>query len=707
MSVTPNWALRPLACAVLATCSPFTLASEPAPAAATPLEEIVVTATREATPLAKAPVAVGKVNAKTIEDTKPTFIGQVLDKIPGVHMTDLGNEQHNMSIRQPMSYSAVYQYLEDGVPIRPVGIFNHNALYEVNLTGSDGIEVVKGPASSLYGSNAVGGAVNFTTAAPSAHLTAKAAVQGSSEGYRRADLGVSNSWGDTGVRIAGYQATRGDSWQDYNSMDKTGLTARLDHWLSDELRWKSVLTYSKLDTDMPGSLNESDYQTRPGYSYQTFTTRQVEALRVSTGLEGELNAGGLSSATVYYRDNSTYQLPSYLIFNTGPSSASGRTTDNTFTSLGLSAFHRQQWGDLKLTVGGLLEQSPNDQREVNLSIVRDPKTGKYLSYKTGSVRRDYHVDLGNQAVFADASYPLGAGWAINGALRYDRVVYDFTNNLTPSATTGAASQSQSFASTSPKLGLTWEAANNLFVYGGYSRGFTPPEVGSLFSSATVPNLQSATFDQFELGARWQALANLKVDAALYRLDGQDELVTYTIVPGKSEPRNAGKTRHEGLELGLDWSATAQWSARLAGQYARHIYQQYQPSPQENYAGKDIPAAPRWQGTLEVAFQPNANLRLALETAYVGGYWMNNANNVRYGGHTLFNLRGEYRWQDWTLWAQALNLTDEHYAEIASSSYKGVGERNGNTQDSYSPGAPRTFFIGLSYAFGSKSQGGGQ
>ncbi|WP_348945885.1 TonB-dependent receptor [Chitinibacter sp. FCG-7] len=697
MSATPT--LRSSVCAVLATLGPANVfASE-----ITQLDEIVVTATREATPLAKAPVSMGKVNEKTISETKPTFIGQVLDKIPGVHMTDLGNEQHNMSIRQPMTYSAVYQYLEDGVPIRPVGIFNHNALYEINLPGSDGIEVIKGPASSLYGSNAVGGAVNFTTAAPSATLSWNAAAQLSSEGYRRVDLGASNSWGDTGLRISGYSATRGNSWQDYNAMNKTGLTARLDHWLSDSLLWKSVLTYSKLDTDMPGSVNESDYQTRPGYSYQTFTTRQVEALRASTGLAGELNEGGFSSATLYYRDNSTYQLPSYLIFNTGPSSASGRTTDNTFTSLGLSAFHRQQWGDLKLTVGGLIEASPNDQREVNLSIVRDPKTGKYLSYQTGSVRRDYRVDLGNQALFADASYALAAGWAINGAIRYDRVKYDFTNHLTPSATTGAASQTQSFAATSPKVGFTWDAASQVFVYGGYSQGFTPPEVGSLFSSATVPDLKSASFDQFELGARFSPLAGVKVDAAVYLLDGQDELVSYSIIPGKSEPRNAGKTRHQGVELGLDWAVNPQWSARLAGQYAQHRYRQYSPSPSENYAGKDIPAAPNWQGTLELAYKPFSQARLALETVYLGPYWMDSANTVEYKGHTLFNLRAEYRQQNWTFWAHALNLSNAHYAEMAASSYKGSGAHSPNTQDTYSPGAPRSFFVGVSYAFGAKGE----
>lgn len=97
------------------------------------------------------------------DEEKPKLVGDIINRIPGVFWNDLGNEQHSMSIRQPISTNAVYQYLEDGIPIRPLGVFNHNALNENNMNAASGVEVVKGAASSLYGSNAVGGAVNFLT----------------------------------------------------------------------------------------------------------------------------------------------------------------------------------------------------------------------------------------------------------------------------------------------------------------------------------------------------------------------------------------------------------------------------------------------------------------------------------------------------------------------------------------------------------------
>ena len=84
-------------------------------------------------------------------------------------MVDLGNEQHTMSIRRPIDYGASYLYLEDGVPIRASGVFNHNALLEINQFNLQNIEVVKGPVSSLYGPEAVGGAINLISQKPSLH----------------------------------------------------------------------------------------------------------------------------------------------------------------------------------------------------------------------------------------------------------------------------------------------------------------------------------------------------------------------------------------------------------------------------------------------------------------------------------------------------------------------------------------------------------
>lgn len=670
------------------------------------LGEVVVSASREATKLSETPAAVGRVSDKTLQTNQPTFIGQVLDTIPGVHMVDLGNEQHMMSIRQPLGTAPVYLYLEDGIPIRPLGVFNHNALNEINLDGEGSIEVIKGPASSLYGSNAVGGTVNFLTRAPSLTPETALAVRGSDQGYRRVDAEASNTWGDAGVRVSAYDARRIGGWQEHSDMKKHSYTVRGDYTVSDNALLRTVLTHNQLLSDMAGSLNAQDYQTRPGYSYNTFTYRHDTATRLSSTLEGEWNRNGLSTLTVYGRKNDHAQLPSYMIWNskTDPSAASGRINDNRYTSLGLDAHHRQDfaWWNTRLIVGATVDRSPNRYEESNLAIVRDPITGRYLSYTVTSERRNYKTLIQNRAFYTQAELsPVVSVRVVLGG-RYDRIDYDYTNNLAPSSTTGAPSEVRSFSHFSPKAGLSWTLNPATNAYANYSQGFLPPEVSSLYGRLAVPNLKPAVFDNYEVGMRHNyGHGRGWVNISLYRLDGHDEFVNYTIQPGLYEPRNAGRTRHEGIEFGWGYEPDARWELRLGATVARHRYLDYAVSATTDYAGNDMPQAPRFIGNGEVAYKPVSvpGLRAALEVMHLNHYWMNNANTVTYPGHTLLNLRLSYDRGPWQTWLHVLNLGDEHYAEYASSSYSGSGTYNPNSQDTYTPGAPRTVLLGVRYRFG--------
>ena len=67
-----------------------------------------------------------------------------MNQVPGVWVSNLSGEGHSTAIRQPLTTSPVYLYLEDGIPTRSTGFFNHNALYEINVPQSGGMEVSKG-----------------------------------------------------------------------------------------------------------------------------------------------------------------------------------------------------------------------------------------------------------------------------------------------------------------------------------------------------------------------------------------------------------------------------------------------------------------------------------------------------------------------------------------------------------------------------------
>lgn len=674
-------------------------AAAAAEAATIRLEETVVTAARVAAPLASTPVAVGHLPAKVIAEVHPQLISDVLDRVPGVHMVDLGNEQHSMSIRQPMGTAAVYQYLEDNIPIRPIGVFNHNALNEINLAGSSDIEVLRGASSSLYGSNAVGGTVNFLTRAPSSKPESWLGLRGSDQGYARIDAGASTTAGDWGVMAAFYHSAVRDSWREHSDARKDALSLRIDGVLSDDHWLKTVLSHTDLDTDMAGTLGETAYRKTPAKSDMTFTERTDRATRLSSTLESDWGDERSTQLTLYLRDNRHGQIPSYTLGQCAPSptcSTNGTRNDNGYQSLGVDMQWRQSLWQGQWLLGLIMDRTRNRYDEDALSVVR-AEDRHYVAYAVASKRRDYAVDIDNPALYTQVQWQPVPDWHLVMGLRYDRIQYDFNNHLVPAASTGADDQSQTFSHLSPSMGAVyaWGPHDDLFV--NLSQAFVPPEVSQLYSSLAVPDLREAVFGNRELGWRHRFADKGSMEASLYRLDGEDEIVSYTVStsPLLRENRNAGKTRHEGLELGANYTLNEALSLFVSGSIARHRFQRYQPASSENYDGNDMPSAPWHMLTAGLDWHVMPDLVLSPELQHIGAYWMNNSNTVRYPGHSVMHLRTRWQYQSLEVFLQIMNVADAHHATSASSSYKS-GSYLPDTQNSYMPGDPRTLLLGVQY-----------
>ncbi|RBA33757.1 TonB-dependent receptor, partial [Acinetobacter junii] len=245
-----------------------------------------------------------------------------------------------------------------------------------------------------------------------------------------------------------------------------------------------------------------------------------------------------------------------------------------------------------------------------------------------------------------------------------------------------------------RFSFVWNITPELDLYSNWSQGFVPPEVSSLYGANLVtPDLKEATFDNVDLGLRFKLLDDrLDGEITLYRLEGKDEVLSFTKPDNTREPRNAGKTLHQGIEIGGTWKLSEQYDQRLklSGSIAKHEYKQFQPSLTLDYSGNTMPSSPKSFGTVEYQIKPIPELLLSVEGIYVGSYWINDANTEKYDGHSILNLRANYRKNSYEVYGQILNAADVHYAESTSFS---------NNQASYTPAAPRTYLLGLRYHFG--------
>lgn len=678
------------------TQTPFIISLVPVAAS---LNEIIVTTSRDKQSRTEAPVAISTISTQEIRNTKATSLEQLLNKVSGVYMVDLGNEQHTMAIRQPIGYKSLFLYMEDGIPIRTTGDFNHNALIEINMAALRNIEVVRGPASSLYGSEAVGGAVNFISAAPSLRPTAKIQAEISDRGYKRTDFSASSTFNKVGIIFGGYYADQRNGYMDHSDFHKLAFTLRADCQISEKTKWINAATLIDYYTDQVGGLDSAHFYGKDYRNFQTFSYRKVNAIRYRSTLVHQWNENNNTRVTAFLRNNSIGQNPFYAIKNDlqDASKAVGEINDDSFSSYGLIIQHKRKfpWRHASLISGVSIDYSPAGYYSEFINITRDA-AGYYREYTTSdSLLTNYDVGLLNTAAYAQLDMQLLHRLKLVAALRYDRMDYNFDNHLTPSAFTGAPDERNNFNAYTPKIGLTYDVAKDRGLYVNYSVGFAPPNISELYRGVKVPELQPATYRNYEAGG-WFAIANEKgyVDLGVYNMLGTNEIISVKLDDGSYENRNTGRTTHRGVEWNVRYSPLSAVWFRCSGQYAEHFFNEYIEKG-VIYNNNQMSGAPRVITNTEVTWKPAflGGLRLAGEWQHVSRYYMDPQNSKYYGGYDLLNFRLGYNRKNFECWMNCLNAADVIYATTAEKT---------TYSTTYRPGPKRTFNIGLAYTFNGKN-----
>ncbi len=669
------------------------------------LQDVVVSANRTTQKRSEAPVAIASISKQTIEDTKAQRIDFLLNKVSGVFMVNLGNEQHQMSIRQPMTTKSLFLYMEDGIPIRTTGVYNHNALLEMNLPAAKSIEVIKGPSSALYGSEAIGGAVNIITQAAPAFTSGQLSVQMNNTGYKRTDAQFGTSIGKLGILVSGYYVAKRNGPVEYSNFTKSALTVRADYRASEKTNWANTFALVDYDSDMSGSIDSIKFAQKNYTSQQTFTYRKVYALRYKSMLSHQWNSNSNTNVSVLFRDNSVKQNPSYSIGSTSnPAKFRGQINDNAFKTYALFVNHTQKLGWLKskFIAGASVEFSPQSYYAKFISINKDLAANKYVSYDApalDSFLSKYKTGIVNIASYVNYECSPLKNVKLVAALRYDAFQYYFINSQPASASVSTASTINSFSKVTPKLGMTYNY-KGIGFYLNYSEGYVPPQLTELYSSVKVaPYLLPQTFTNYELGG-WASLLNNKiyVDWSLYRLIGNNEIISVKQPDNTTVNQNAGSTKHVGIEYGLTYKPVNDLSIRFSGTSAKHTFIKNVVKG-VSYNDKEMSGAPRFTGNAEMMYKPSyvKGLRLSAEWQHQGAYFMDDLDVYKYKGFDVINLRAGYQLKQFELWVNALNVTNVYYSVFASKN----ATTNGSSSYSYSLGDPREITVGLAYHFGKK------
>ena len=453
-----------LAATCTLTALPHLVLAQSAVAPVTSLDPLTVTGTREKALLSETPVSIGAITPETIRETAPLHPGQLLGQIPGVSVAVTNGEGHTTAIRQPFTTSPLYLFLEDGIPIRATGFFNHNALYEVNIPMAGGIEVVRGPGTALHGSDAIGGIVNILSHAPSGPAGASLNSEFGAFGTWRFLGSAGTPIGESGGVQLDLNATHTDGWRFRTGYDRKSANLRYDQRLDRDTVLKTIVGVSDIDqqTGANSALPYADYVNNPTRNNFSVAYRKVTAARISVEYERQLGTG-LVSVIPYFRDNSMELLASFNL------SSDPRIDQSHNVSYGVLSKWRKNFSALRTRViAGLdFDYSPGSRTENNLLVTRTGTGANtvYSAYTLGTRIYDYHVTFRSLAPYLHTEFSPTTALRVTAGLRYDTMGFDQENHLsagTVSANVNGATRfygqlannESTFSRLSPKLGAT-------------------------------------------------------------------------------------------------------------------------------------------------------------------------------------------------------------------------------------------------------------
>ncbi|MGS0757112.1 TonB-dependent receptor domain-containing protein, partial [Roseateles sp. GG27B] len=323
----------------------------------------------------------------------------------------------------------------------------------------------------------------------------------------------------------------------------------------------------------PLGLTLTDFETNPRQvtpiAISMDSRKSVAQQQAGVVLEQRLGAATLLTARLYVgarQLDNALGLP--LSAQTADTSSGGIVKlERQYGGLGVQLAH-----SIKLDSGQTLRLTGG----VDLDRLNEDRQGFINSGGVaGARKRDESNSVQNQDFFAQAAFDLSSQWTATAGLRSSRVKFNNIDHfIVPPRTTSPTAPGNpddsggvDYSATNPVLGLAWRAAPELNLYANIGQGFETPTFAELSyrpSPATGLNtaLRASRSRHAEVGAKWKLSPTQRIDAALFDISTEDEIVVDVNTGGRSTFKNAGHTKRSGLELqyagqfGADWRVAA-------------------------------------------------------------------------------------------------------------------------------------------------------
>ena len=649
-----------------------------------------VSATKIEAPLRDIPQTVNVVPQSVLRDQAAQSMQDVLKVVPGIGLSHGDGQRDQVTIR---GFSAIADQFVDGL--------RDDALYFRDLSNVEQVEVIKGPASVLYGRGSSGGLINRITKKPGIDLS-EVSVQAGSWNQRRAEFDLARAPSDSrwAFRLTG-ATERADSYRDQQFLDRQAIAASV-------LFKPSAATSVLVQADHLSDRRVTDFgipaykgrpvNVAPGTYYGAANAREVDTSQAEVSSLGvTLNhrfddSWSLRNAFRYYdyaldRNNTLVGSVNEAALTASLNRSNvRRDEDGYFNQTELVQKTTLAGMPHQLLYGVEIGKQNKDQlfrTRNNVATVSlfNPVLPTLPLTVTAAPSTDNLGILSVASGYVQDLATLSKHWKALAGVRYDRF-----EQTTEERRPGQPNLSRTDTAWSPRVGLVYQPTLNHSYYASFSKSFQPS--GESFPLA-ANNAQIAPEEttSHEIGVKWDLLdGQATASASLFRLERTNiksvNPSTNTLVP-------LGVQRTDGLELSFAGQLPRGWQI-LSG-YA-YLDGRMTNSPAvdagQPVQGKRPTLTPVHSANLWVTKAIGGGFGAGAGLNYVGDRFANPGNTVTLPAYTTVDAMAYYRMKALDLQLKLNNLFDRHY----------IVAGHGSSPNLNLPGAPRSLQLTARYRF---------
>ena len=579
------------------------------------LSEVVVTGTRNETDIRHLPMTVSVVDRPLIEYSNvPSLLPVLTEQVPGIFITSRGimgygvseGAAGTISMRGLSGGSGQVMVLIDGHP-QYMGMFGHPISDAYQSLMAERVEVLRGPASVLYGSNAMGGVVNIVTR------------RMEQDGVRTNINAGYGSWNTVQteltnrVRYKGFSSivsasyNRTDGHRADMGFEQYGGYAKLGYDFSPYWRVRADVNVTHFNASNPGTVSN------PILDADQSVTRGMTSLAVENEYEG--TSGALS---VFYNWGDHHINDGYYPLDT----TDNQPLDYRFNShddmMGISAYQSvRMFRGNRLTVG------------VDWYRFGGSAWDQYVAGERRGERDDI-VDIAQHEVagYVDFRQNIGTWLTLDAGVRIDY-------------------HSHIGVEWVPQAGLSLHLPHSMELKASVSKGFRYPTIREMYMfTPRNPDLRPERMWTYELSLSQKLLdGRLSYGVNVFYIDGDNFIMTQ-MVDGKPHNVNAGALRNAGVEAQAAWRIARDWSVDANYSFL-HMENPVVAAPEHKLYVGGLFTHGRWHVSTGVQ--------------YVAGLYTQVGDSPVQEDFVLWNIRASFRILDWmSVWVRGENLLNWKY-----------------------------------------------